>query len=81
MNGGNCSDNGTSFSCSCPVGYTGQRCEGKYCFQKFTRRIFSLFNFHSRKEFCGISLSHEGVNPPFLEREKSKRCENNFSNI
>ncbi|CAB4014837.1 fibrillin-2-like isoform X48 [Paramuricea clavata] len=27
MNGGNCSDNGTSFSCSCPVGYTAQLCD------------------------------------------------------
>ena len=35
-----------------------------------------------------ISLSHRGLNPPFLvtnlktnECQKSKRCENNFSNI
>ncbi|CAB4039500.1 adhesive plaque matrix 2-like isoform X7, partial [Paramuricea clavata] len=27
MNGGNCSENGTLFSCLCPEGYTGQLCE------------------------------------------------------
>ena len=27
LNGGTCSNNGQSFSCSCPVGYNGDRCE------------------------------------------------------
>jgi hypothetical protein len=42
MNGGNCSENGTSFSCQCPDGYTGQLCEipSKYSFQFQVNIIF-----------------------------------------
>ena len=44
FNGGTCSDELSTFSCSCPFGYTGTRCEieGKYLitahFFLFSRR-------------------------------------------
>ena len=58
MNGGNCSENGTSFSCQCPDGYTGQRCEipSKYYFQKRPRCIFFSFHLYSGTNFVELSF-------------------------
>jgi hypothetical protein len=74
MNGGNCSENGTSFSCQCPDGYTGQLCEipSKYYFQKRTSCLFFFYPFIFWKEFCEIEF-HLVTKSPRLNLEYARK--------
>lgn len=54
-NDGQCTVSGSSFDCSCTIGWKGERCEGRYK-QTSTQKLHSFFSL--KKKYLGTLEKH-----------------------